>query len=123
MWLWLSACSGDPRASSRAGEVSVPAATLASPEARARGRALFLQYCALCHGEAADGRGVRRAGLSSAPANFRNPEWRQAATPRQVFSTIRDGKPGTSMPAWASLDEAQSWDLTAYVLSVAESGP
>ena len=43
-------------------EVEVPVAQLSSDEARARGRALFRAKCALCHGERADGHGVRSNG-------------------------------------------------------------
>lgn len=82
------------------------------------GRALFLEHCALCHGEHADGHGVRGEGLTGPPRNFADPDWRRRTTPRHVFHAIREGAPGTSMPAWRSLDADEVWDLTAYVLSV-----
>lgn len=109
-----SACNSHP---------AVSDATLRSPEARARGRALFLEHCALCHGENADGRGRRREGLTGRPADFTSAEWRASVTPNEVYDTIRHGKPGTSMPAWRSLDERDVGDLTAYVLSVHAEGP
>ena len=90
-------------------------------ESRQRGRQLFLQHCALCHGENADGHGVRR-NLVGNPADFTSFAWRDGVTAEQVFRIVRDGKPGTSMSAWPSLDEQEIWDLTAYVLSVAR-GP
>ena len=98
-------------------------ATLRSPEARARGKALFREHCALCHGENADGRGQRREGLSGRPADFTSAEWRASATADGVFEIIREGKAGTSMPAWRSLDDREVGDLTAYVLSVRTEGP
>ena len=110
----LSACKSAPRPSE---------ATLRSPEARARGKALFHQNCALCHGENADGHGVRREGLSGKPADFTSAAWRASVTPEHVYDVIRDGKPGTSMPAWRSLGDQAVQDLTAYVLSVHEAGP
>jgi mono/diheme cytochrome c family protein len=97
-------------------------ATLRSLEARARGRALFKEHCVLCHGESADGRGARREGLVGTPADFTNAGWRATMTPEKIFLTIRDGKPGTSMPKWPLRDE-QIADLTAYVWSVKEMGP
>jgi mono/diheme cytochrome c family protein len=81
-----------------------------------------LRHCALCHGERADGRGVRR-NLSSDPRDFTSPAWRRRTSPRQVYAVIRDGVQGTAMPAWRTLDEAATWDLVAYVLAVAEEGP
>jgi len=98
-------------------------ATLRSPEARARGRTLFAEHCALCHGANADGRGIRREGLTRTPADFTNARWRATATAEGVFDTIREGEPGTSMPAWRSLADRDVADLTAYVLSVHAEGP
>jgi len=109
-----SGCRNDSHASE---------ATLRSPEARARGRKLFAEHCALCHGENADGRGRRSEGLVGRPADFTSAGWRAAMTPDRVFTVIREGKPGTSMPAWRSLDNRDVADLTAYVLSVHAEGP
>jgi mono/diheme cytochrome c family protein len=81
-----------------------------------------VEHCALCHGENADGRGQRREGLTGRPVDFTSAAWRASATPEGVFTVIRDGKPGTSMPAWRSLDDRSIEDLTAYVLSVREGG-
>ena len=122
--LALSACSAksEPAAVDYT-KIDVPTERLASDEARARGRALFLQRCALCHGERADGNGVRRKGLSSAPANFQSTDWRANTDARRVFMILTEGKRGTSMPAWPTLSDEQKWEVVAYVLSVAEDGP
>ena len=122
--LALSACSTeDEPAAVDYAKIDVPTARLASEEVRARGRALFVQRCALCHGERADGNGVRRRGLSGAPANFRSADWRANTNARQVFMIVSEGKRGTSMPAWPTLSDEQKWEVVAYVLSVAEDGP
>lgn len=91
-----------------------------SPETVARGRALFAQHCAICHGERADGRGVRREGLSSRPADLTRPEWKRDQELSDVVATIRDGKPRTSMPAWRGLGEPAVADLAVYVWSLSE---
>ena len=98
----------------------MPESRLRSPAARERGQRLFLEHCALCHGERADGRGVRREGLSSPPRDFTDPAWRQRTSPRRVFYTIREGSPGTPMAAWKIFDEGETWDLAAYLLAVRE---
>jgi len=125
MSLALSACSAEEATTSAVdyAKVDVPVERLSSDEARARGRLIFEQNCVLCHGERADGNGVRSKGLSAKPANFNGTEWRENVTPRFVFEVLSEGKRGTSMPAWPTLTEDQKWDVVAYVLSVAEHGP
>ena len=68
----------------------------------------------------ADGRGVRREGLSSLPRDFTSADWRLSTSPRHIFFTLREGERGTSMAAWRSLSEDQCWDLVAYLLSVSQ---
>lgn len=120
MSLAFSACRNrDGDLPPRYRELPVPGAVLSSPAARERGRALFLDHCALCHGERADGQGVRREGLTSPPRDFTDPAWRLRTSPRRVFYTIREGSRGTPMPAWAALSDSEVWDLVAYLRSVA----
>lgn len=114
--LALSGCSDEPR------EVEVPVERLSSTDAQRRGRAVFLQRCAICHGVKADGHGIRKVGLSGPPRNFRDPSWRESAEPRHLFQVISEGIPGTSMAAWPILSVDQRWDVIAYILSVAEEG-
>lgn len=122
--LALSACSTEQRSSTvDYGEVEVPVQALASDEAKERGRVLFREKCALCHGLRADGKGARREGLSGKPINFRSLAWRAQTTPIEVFQVLSEGKRGTSMPAWPTLSEAEKWDVVAYVLSVSKEGP
>jgi len=110
MLLVLSACE--------AAEPSAPAG-FDAPEARVRGRALFLVHCAICHGERADGQGPRRGSLVPPPASFRDPSWRERTTPARVYRSIRAGVRGTPMASWKPvLDEQQTWDVVAYLLGV-----
>jgi high-affinity iron transporter len=97
----------------------VPGERLASTQARERGRRLFLEHCALCHGVRADGHGVRREGLSSPPRDFTDPSVRRKTSPRRMFFAIREGVRGTAMPSWKALDEEQTWDVVAFLQSVA----
>jgi mono/diheme cytochrome c family protein len=124
MSLALSACSaGDDRISTEYRSVPVPAGLLASDEARERGREIFREKCALCHGARADGNGVRKEGLSGRPVNFGSKDWRASATPRGIYTIVSNGKRGTSMPAWPTLTDQQKWELVTYVLRVSEDGP
>ncbi len=119
MSLGLLACSADPTPLA----AEVPFGRLGSHEVRERGRAMFLNKCAFCHGVRADGAGVRRQGLSRRPTNFRSRDWRASADPLQVYSVVTRGKRGTSMPAWPTLDDDDRWAVVAYLLSVAKENP
>jgi mono/diheme cytochrome c family protein len=124
MSLELWACSAqDDRSAVDYSAIKIPVDRLASDDARARGRAVFQKKCALCHGVRADGNGVRRQGLSGAPANFQSKDWRVNTNPRHVYMVLSEGKRGTSMPAWPTLSDEEKWEVVAYVLSVAEDGP
>jgi len=101
----------------------VPWAQLRSADAQHRGRELYLQNCVLCHGERADGQGVRSTGLDRKPADFTDPSWRSADAPARAYRAIRDGVAGTAMPSWSSLSEEESWDLVAYLMSVSGRVP
>lgn len=116
----LSSCSSpDRRLPPGYRDVVVPVTRIASAEARRAGRRLFLEHCVLCHGERADGRGVR-ARLSVPAANLADRNWRARVTPRFVYYRVSEGVRGTPMPAWRTLSEGELWDLVAYVLSVSE---
>ncbi|MGH9366820.1 MAG: c-type cytochrome [Thermoanaerobaculia bacterium] len=123
MALAFSACRGDGDLPPSYRKTRVPEERLASAESRARGRRIFLEHCALCHGTRADGRGVRREGLSTPPRDFTDPNTRRALSPRRMFFVIREGVRGTAMPSWKSLDEETAWDLVAYLNSVAPGAP
>jgi len=98
-------------------------ADLDTPRAIARGRASFLEHCALCHGEHADGKGLRRSNLSVPPRDFTEPGYIESTTPGELFAVIRDGKRGTPMPSWRALPEDERWDLVSYLRSVPENQP
>lgn len=91
-----------------------------------RGRSLFLQHCALCHGPRGDGQGMRRAHLVGTIPDFTRRRWRDRQRSSTVSGIIRNGKPGTSMAAWRSLGTPAIADLTAHVLRLAsapDAGP
>lgn len=120
--LTSAACGhGEPALPREYRRVAVPAAVLASTEAQARGRRLFLENCSLCHGTRGDGQGERREGLATPPRNFTDRHWQSSTSPRRVYFAIREGLAGTPMPQWKSLSEQDAWDMTAFVLTLANN--
>jgi mono/diheme cytochrome c family protein len=99
-----------------------PEDRLDSPEAIQHGRELFAANCAECHGARGDGQGPRAAVLVKAPTDFTDPVWRAGAQPQAVFAAIRLGVQGSAMPAWPAFTEEETWNLVAYVLSLADRG-
>ena len=80
-------------------------AAIGNPQAIKEGQRLFLQSCAGCHGP--DGSGGRGPNL------VRRPLW-HPLTDKAVFTIIRDGIPGSSMPP-SGLSEDEAWNLVAFI--------
>src|SRR5690606_32184492 len=78
----------------------------ASPPDHARGKALYAQLCASCHGDTGAGDGPASAGLDPPPIDFTD---RARADERSVFAlyqVIEQGLEGTSMAYPESLADA-----------------
>jgi len=85
-------------------------------EAERRGETLFQQNCAFCH--AADGTARNWIGgfMEPHPRNLTQSAAMDSMTRTRLRKVIREGLPGTSMPAWKSvLSEQQIGDVIAYV--------
>jgi len=89
---------------------------------REQARRVYLDRCAICHGIEGDGQGPRHRSLHVRPPDFRRAAWRRDATRGGVLIAIRDGRPGTDMPAWKTLDESEIAGLADYVLSLQAQG-
>ncbi|MDN6279896.1 MAG: cytochrome c/FTR1 family iron permease [Psychroflexus sp.] len=84
------------------------------PDAR-RGKELYANNCASCHGAKGNGDGEMGEGLDPAPTDFHETELMRQVSPFQAYNTIKLGVSGTSMRAFSELNEAQLWDLAFYV--------
>lgn len=84
--------------------------------AEKHGEQLFQQNCAFCH--AADGTARNWIGsfLEPHPRDLTSPVFMNTMTRERLAGVIRDGLPGTSMPAWRSVlsdDDVQA--LVSYI--------
>ncbi|MEO5332402.1 MAG: c-type cytochrome [Magnetococcus sp. YQC-5] len=84
-----------------------PLAVLAAPEARTSdqleaGRNIFNFRCYFCHGYSGDARTLAASYMATKPRNFQNSDLEELPLTRMEKS-ISQGRPGTAMPAFATL--------------------
>ncbi len=95
------------------GGLPAAAAMHASTQSVPSGAKTFSDNCASCHGDG--GKGVR----AMKTPDFTNPSVQTALSGELVTKTIREGKPGTTMPAWAGkLSDDQINSVAAFVKSL-----
>lgn len=82
----------------------------------AAGKRVFETHCIRCHGEYAAGNGPDAARMLPRPANFHEMQPSYEASAR----VIHDGVPGSGMPAWPLLTNAELQAVTVYMRSFYE---
>jgi high-affinity iron transporter len=92
----------------------IPVAPKALPNL-ARGASLYAAQCAACHGVAGGGDGALAASLDPKPIAFSDPERAQSRSLMALYQVVSQGVAGTSMASFASLPEADRWDLAFFV--------
>ncbi|HRO62706.1 cytochrome c/FTR1 family iron permease [Thermomonas sp.] len=98
----------------------VAAAPAQTPDVAA-GKALYAQQCAACHGASGHGDGPAGAQLDPPPIAFTDADRASQRSPLALYEAISRGVPGTSMPAYSQLTDAQRWALAFYVGGLAFS--
>jgi mono/diheme cytochrome c family protein len=105
-----------------AGPLQPPARPPVSPELLERGRHLFLEGCAACHGQTARGDGQQRQqdsqGYPTQPRDLTAGVFKGAPEPNELYRRIVLGLPGSPMPTSAYLHGDDGWALTEYVLAL-----
>lgn len=99
------------------GEAAGPSNPLTADEPTvALGQRLYLTNCATCHGPTGQGDGPAGVALNPRPGNFTQHMLPGKHTDGQVFLWIKNGYPGSAMPAFASrLDDQQIWQLVLFL--------
>lgn len=93
-----------------------------TPQER-EGEALFQKNCAFCHGADGTGRNWIGSFLEPHPRDLTDPAFRAGMTTERWSQVIRDGLPGTSMPAWGDvLTPSHIQAVIGYIGRMSESG-
>ncbi|MGQ0553148.1 MAG: ethylbenzene dehydrogenase-related protein [Planctomycetota bacterium] len=102
--------------------LALAAGTVAqTPEEAARGAELYGRQCAVCHGLTGRGDGPAAYLLDPKPRNFAAGTFRVVSTEdgvptdEDLLTTLRRGMPGSAMPPWSHLSEADLRGLVAEV--------
>ena len=90
-------------------EVLTDAAALES------GKAIYLQNCAACHGQAGEG---------SVGPNLTDEYWLHGGEVNEIFKTVKFGVPSKGMVPWqGKLTKDQILEVSSYILSLQGSNP
>ncbi|MFQ5450023.1 MAG: c-type cytochrome [Nitrospinaceae bacterium] len=76
--------------------------------------------CKICHGASGNGLGMMAPGMKPPPRNFVCAAMMKTIPDGQMFWVIRNGSPGTGMPAYKDLNEEQIWRIVLYLRQFSE---
>lgn len=104
-------------------DLPVPPKPDLTAELIARGKSVYLQNCAACHGSNGDGKGDAAAFLLPKPRDFVRASYRMRSTPTgalptdvDLFRSVSFGMPGTPMPPWkVLLSDEDRWAVVEYM--------
>ena len=100
----------------------VPASAWTNPRLIARGRQIYADRCAVCHGDGGDGKGPAGAALPLKPPDLRDRKMVGEMTGNYWFWRVTEGglvepfkSAGSMMPAWKDeLSVEDRWAVIAY---------
>ena len=100
------------------GAAALAQAPAQTPALVAAGRAAYegsTAGCHACHGVTGEGNGPVGFALNPRPRNFTKDPFKGGDTVEQIYTTITNGLPGTSMASYAFLPDDTRRALAAYV--------
>jgi len=83
-----------------------------------QGRLLYAEACVLCHGPEGRSRNEVASRLMPPPTDLQEEHLRYTLSPYQAYNLVTYGVPGTSMPSFPSLTDAERWAVAFHVVSL-----
>ena len=103
-----------------------PQPDLGSEEQVAAGKVVYDKWCGQCHGDDGAGEGIAAPHVLPKPRDFTSAKYKFRSTPFGALPTeedlarsIRNGLPGTSMPAFPELTDTQVENVIHYLKTFA----
>lgn len=92
----------------------------ATVDSTAQGKELFMQGCAICHGDRGRGDGTAAVALEASPRDLSDAEFMGTRTDGELFKTITEGK--NEMPSFEeAYTEEERWHIINYVRTFSQS--
>ena len=83
-----------------------------------RGREIFAEHCAPCHGATGFADTERAAQYTPRPANFHDPRVAGPLSPFRIFTTVRFGVPNTAMVPFSTFSDEARWSVAFYAATL-----
>lgn len=95
-----------------------------NPALMARGKAIYAQSCATCHGADGKGDGPGGAGLNPKPRNFKSAAgWKNGTRLEDIYRTLEEGLKGSSMVSYSYLSKKDRMALAHEVQALGAFPP
>lgn len=85
----------------------------------AEGQGVYMQRCSGCHGATGESDGPLSGALAKLPVELSSFAWQVERSDEQLEAAIRDGVPGTAMPATRNLSDLELRRLVGHVRMLA----
>ena len=100
---------------------------MGNDQQRARGQELYDKYCAQCHNENGDGLGYAWHRVRPEPRDFISGSYKFRTTPSgmmptdaDLYRTIKEGLPYTSMPGWPQFNDTDIQNIIYHLKTFSE---
>lgn len=92
----------------------IPLSPTAAPDAKL-GESVYAANCASCHGVTGKRDGPAAASLNPKPIAFADKDRARQRSVLALYQIVSQGLPGTAMPAFGQLSDADRWAVATYI--------